>query len=306
MRSTIHSIDMTTVPAPAPTLLGDVRDRLPDAERADFDALADELVGITRLGVAYSGGVDSALLLAVAARVLGRDRVVALLGVSASLAASERTIARDVAARIGVELVEFDPGEGELAGYRANGIDRCFFCKSALFTAIDDRIVAEHGLDAVAYGENVDDTARPDRPGSRAAREHRVLAPLAAAGLTKPRVRALARALDLPVADKPAAPCLASRIPHGEEVTPTKLRQVEDAESVVRAQGFSDCRVRHHGTIARIEVPEGELTRLLDPAIRSALIVGVKDAGFLHVAIDLAGLQSGLFSLTLLKEAPRD
>ena len=297
---------MSTVLAPIPALRSGIRESLGDAELADFDALADELIGIDRLGVAYSGGVDSALLLAVAAEVLGRDHVVALLGVSPSLAASERRIARDVAARIGVELVEFDPGEAELAGYRANGLDRCFFCKSALFTAIDERIVAEHDLDAVAYGENIDDSARPDRPGSRAAREHRVLAPLAAAGLTKPRIRALARALDLPVADKPAAPCLASRIPHGEEVTPEKLRQVEDAKSVVRAQGFSDCRVRHHGTVARIEVPETELDRLLDPAVRRSLIRGVREAGFLHVAFDLAGLQSGLFSLTLLKGAAHD
>lgn len=297
---------MSTVLAPVPAFCSGIRESLGDVELADFDALADELIGIERLGVAYSGGVDSALLLAVAAEVIGRDRVVALLGVSPSLAASERRIARDVAARIGVELVEFDPGESELAGYRANGLDRCFFCKSALFTAIDERIVAEHDLDAVAYGENIDDSARPDRPGSRAAREHRVLAPLAAAGLTKPRIRALARALDLPVADKPAAPCLASRIPHGEEVTPEKLRQVEDAESVVRAQGFSDCRVRHHGSVARIEVPEAELARLLDPAVRRSLIRGVREAGFLHVAFDLAGLQSGLFSLTLLEEAPRD
>lgn len=305
MHPTIHSIDMTTVLAPASARADDVRDRLDDAERADFDAIAAELLGVTRLGVAYSGGVDSALLLAVAAEALGRDRVLALLGVSPSLAASERRIARNVASRIGVELVEFDPGEGELAGYRANGLDRCFFCKSALFTAIDETIVAEYRLDAVAYGENHDDSARPDRPGSAAAREHRVLAPLAAAGLTKARVRALARALGLPVADKPAAPCLASRIPHGEEVTPAKLRQIEDAESVVRAHGFSDCRVRHHGAVARIEVPEAELARLLDPEVRAAIIAGVREAGFLHVAFDLAGLQSGLFSLTLLTEAPR-
>ncbi|WP_323745211.1 ATP-dependent sacrificial sulfur transferase LarE [Actinomyces haliotis] len=282
-----------------------VRDRLDVAEREAFDAIAAALDGAGRLGVAYSGGVDSALLVAVAAEVLGRDNVVALLGVSPSLASSEHAIARDVAQRIGVRLVEFDPGEGELPGYRANGLDRCYHCKTALFTAIDERVVAEQGLDSVAYGENADDRLRPDRPGARAATEHRVLRPLADAGVTKPRVRALARALDLPVADKPAAPCLASRVPHGQEVTPEKLRQIEDAEAAVRAQGFTDCRVRHHGTVARIELPVTQIGRIADDDVRTALIQGVKDAGFLHVTVDLGGLQSGLFSLTLLGQAPR-
>ena len=298
---------MLTVHAPAAT---SVRDRLAPGECASYDALAQALrtgmAGTQRLGVAYSGGVDSALLAAVAAEVLGRENVVALLGVSASLAASEHAIARKVATLIGVELVEFDPGEQDLPGYRANGLDRCYYCKSALFTAIDERIVAEHHLDAVAYGENADDSRRPDRPGARAATEHRVLRPLADAHLAKPQVRALARALGLPVADKPASPCLASRIPHGEEVTPTKLRQIEDAESVVRAQGFSDCRVRHHGTVARIEVPVAQIGCLADEEVRHALIAGVREAGFLHVALDLAGLQSGLFSLSLLRQVPRD
>lgn len=292
--------------APAAPRPSSVRDRLEPAGRDAFDRVAAALSGAGRLGVAYSGGVDSALLVAVAAEVLGRDQVVALLGVSASLARSEHAIAVEVAARLGVELVEFDPGEQDDPSYRANGLDRCYFCKTALFTAIDERIVAEHRLDSVAYGENADDTQRPDRPGARAATEHRVLRPLADAGLTKRQVRSLARALGLAVADKPAAPCLASRIPHGEEVTPAKLRQIEDAESVVRTLGFSDCRVRHHGTIARIEVPVAEIGRLADDVTRQALLVGVREAGFLHVALDLAGLQSGLFSLTLLKQALRD
>lgn len=302
MQTTLRSYSvLATNPIAAP-----VRDRLAPAERETFDAVAAALEGAGRLGVAYSGGVDSALLVAVAAEALGRENVVALLGVSPSLAASEHAIARDVAERIGVELLEFDPGEGELPGYRANGLDRCYHCKTALFTAIDDRIVAQARLDSVAYGENADDRLRPDRPGARAATEHRVLRPLADAGVTKPRIRALARALGLPVADKPAAPCLASRIPHGQEVTPEKLKQIEDAEAVVRAQGFTDCRVRHHGTVARIEVPVNQIGRLADDGARTALLTGVKEAGFLHVALDLAGLQSGLFSLTLLGQAPRD
>lgn len=275
---------------------------LPGPDQESFDSLAAELTGVGRLGVAFSGGVDSAVLLAVAARVLGTARVVALLGVSASLAAHEHRIARDLAADIGVELLEFDPGETDLPAYRVNALDRCYHCKSALFRTIDDAVVRQYHLDAVAYGENADDSLAQDRPGGRAATEHRVLRPLASAGLTKARVRSLARALGLSVADKPAAPCLASRIPHGQEVTPAKLRQVEDAESAVRAQGFSDCRVRHHGDVARIELPVAEIARLADDGLRRRLLTGVHEAGFAHVTVDLAGIQSGLFSLNLLQE----
>ena len=156
---------------------------------------------------------------------------------------------------IGVPLVEVVTHEGENPAYRANGPDRCFHCKDELFTRISDEVVARYGLTAVAYGENADDIARPDRPGSQAATNHRVLRPLADAGLTKADVRAVARALELPCADKPAAPCLASRIPHFEEVTPEKLRQVEAAESALRDLGFPESRVRHHGDVARIELP---------------------------------------------------
>lgn len=275
---------------------------LPAADQQSYEALAAEMTGIGRLGVAFSGGVDSAVLLAAAARALGPDHVLALLGVSASLATHERDIARALAADIGVELVEFDPGETDLPAYRVNALDRCYHCKSALFRTIDDSVVRQYHLDAVAYGENADDSLAPDRPGGRAATEHRVLRPLADAGLTKVRVRSLARALGLSVADKPAAPCLASRIPHGQEVTPLKLRQIEDAESVVRAEGFSDCRVRHHGDIARIELPAAELVRLADEDLRHRVLTGVREAGFTHVTVDLAGIQSGLFSLSLLRE----
>jgi len=258
-----------------------------------------------RLGVAFSGGVDSTVLLAVAARVLGSDQVVALLGVSPSLPASERRDAHALASSLGVEVVEVLTREDELPGYRRNGPDRCFHCKSELFGRISEEVVTEHGLDAVAYGENADDAARPDRPGSRAAAERGVLRPLAAAGLTKADVRELARDLGLPNADKPAAPCLASRIPHFEEVTPAKLRQVEDAESAVRALGFSDVRVRHHGEVARVELPANEIARAASE-LREALIAGVKAAGFRFVTLDLGGIQSGAFTLPLVVRASRD
>ena len=261
------------------------------------------LAGVERLGVAFSGGVDSSVLLALAARALGRDRVVAILGVSPSLAADERVAAHAVAQHIGVAVVEIDTHEGDREAYRANGPDRCFHCKDELFTRIGEEVVADHCLDAVAYGENADDARRPDRPGSRAAAAHRVLRPLVDAGLDKSAVREIARAFDLPCADKPAAPCLASRIPHFEVVSPEKLRQVERAEAALRRLGFGDLRVRHHGDVARIELTADDLVRAVTDPLRRAVQAAVADAGFRFAAVDLAGLQSGAFTLPLVEVA---
>lgn len=254
----------------------------------------------TRLGVAFSGGVDSAVLLALATRALGPSRTLAILGISASLATDERGLAHEVAASIGAPLVELETHETDLEAYRANGPDRCFHCKNELFTRISDEVADRYQLTAVAYGENADDAVRPDRPGAQAATNHRVLRPLADAGLGKAEVRQIARELGLAVADKPAAPCLASRIPHFEEVTPQKLRQIDLAESAVRRLGFSDARVRHHGELARIELPVAELTRALSDEVRPELLSQVKAAGFRFVTIDLAGIQSGAFTLPLV------
>lgn len=260
--------------------------------------VAGLLAGHSPLGVAYSGGVDSATLLALAVRALGAGNVVAILGVSPSLATDERTAAHATAAVIGSRVVEIETREGSSPAYRANGPDRCFHCKDELFTRISDELVAELGLAAVAYGENADDVRRPDRPGSRAATNHRVLRPLAQAGMTKAMVREVARALRLPVADKPAAPCLASRIPHFEEVTPEKLGQVDRAEAGLRRLGFTDCRVRHHGDVARIELPPAELPRAVER--REDVDGVVRAAGFRFAALDLRGIQSGAFTLPLV------
>jgi uncharacterized protein len=279
-------------------------------ERADTVAAQDAvrlggalLAGVDRLGVAFSGGVDSSVLLALAVRVLGADRVVAILGVSPSLAAQERTSAHEVAQFIGVPVVEVRTFEGDRPEYQANGPDRCFFCKDELFARISDDVVAAHRLDAVAYGENADDAKRPDRPGSRAATNHRVLRPLADAGWDKAHVRRLARGWQLPCADKPAAPCLASRIPHHELVSPEKLRQIDEAETALRALGFADLRVRHHGDIARIELPPEDLLRAVSDPLRVAVRTAVRQAGFRFAVVDLAGMQSGAFTLTVLQEA---
>jgi len=275
----------------------DAGDRAVLAELVDAVRAA---VPAGRLGVAFSGGVDSSVLLAVAVRALGPARVVALLGVSPSLAVDERAAAHDVARIAGASLVELETREGENPEYRRNGPDRCFFCKDELFATIDRDVVAAHGLTAVAYGENGDDARRPDRPGSRAATEHAVLRPLADAGVDKAQVRRLATALGLPNAHKPAAPCLASRIPHFSEVTPEKLAQVDAAESGLRRLGLDDVRVRHHGDIARLEVPVADIARVVGEELREDVLRAVRSAGFRFVALDLAGIQSGAFTLPLV------
>jgi pyridinium-3,5-biscarboxylic acid mononucleotide sulfurtransferase len=265
--------------------------------------VADQLREIGRLGVAFSGGVDSSVLLALAVRALGADRVVAVLGVSPSLAAAERTAAHHVAKTIGVPVVEVETREDEREAYRANGPDRCFHCKDELFTRIGAEVAGRYRLDAVAYGENADDVRRLDRPGARAAAEHEVLTPLAVAGLDKAAVRRIARTFELPCADKPAAPCLASRIPHYQIVSPRKLSQIEQAEAALRRLGFADFRVRHHGEIARLELPAGDLLRAAGEPLRRRIHQAVTEAGFRYVALDLAGLQSGVFTSAFVQNA---
>ncbi|MGA8045868.1 MAG: ATP-dependent sacrificial sulfur transferase LarE [Dermatophilaceae bacterium] len=259
---------------------------------------------VARLGVAFSGGADSSVLLALALRELGADRVVALLGVSPSLAGRERSAAHEVARVLGARIVEIETHEGDDADYRRNGPDRCFFCKQELFRRIDDEVADRFGLTAIAYGENADDVLRPDRPGSQAARGHAVLAPLADAGLSKADVRAVGRALGVPSADKPAAPCLASRVPHLREVTPEILGQIERAEDALHDLGYAVLRVRHHGALARVELGDEELARATGSAdARDAVADAVRAAGFDKVEIDPRGLRSGANTLAALQAA---
>lgn len=294
---------MTQTSAPNHPLLDLRVELLPELAALDdrVGALLREAVPAGRLGVAFSGGVDSGLLLALAVRHLGTARVLAVIGISPSLARDELLAARQVAAAIGAPVVEVATHEGDNPLYRANGPDRCFHCKDELFTRISDEVAGQHGLVAVAYGENADDARRPDRPGSRAATNHAVLRPLAEAGLTKADVRAVARALGLPNADKPAAPCLASRIPHFSPVEPEKLAQVEQLERAVRLLGFADCRVRHHGDVARLELLEDDLARAMRADVRERLHEAGKAAHFTFVAVDVAGIQSGAFTLPLVQ-----
>lgn len=276
-------------------------DRIAEAVRDDLLASGGPR---PMVGVAYSGGVDSSVLAALVARAVGPERTRLLLAVSASLARRERRLAHRQAHQLGLEVHEVTTAEVDNPAYAANPADRCYYCKDEMFTRIETDVVDSLQLDVVAYGENSDDATRPDRPGSRAAREHHVLHPLAAAGASKADVRAIAAALGLASAAKPAAPCLASRIPHGEPVTTEKLAAVDAAEDAVLAAGFSDCRVRHHGSIARIEIPAGEFDLIADPGRRGRLLDDVRAAGFRHATLDLGGIQSGAFTLQLLNRRP--
>ncbi len=273
---------------------------LPDPAEAKAARAIEALVAAAapagRVAVAFSGGVDSTLLLALAVEALGAARVVAVTARSESLPAAELEACRRLAAGLGVALVELATRELERPGYAANGPDRCYHCKAELFARIDDELREQLGVVAVAYGAVADDLG-DHRPGMSAARERGVLGPLAEAGLGKAEVRALARARGLAVWDKPAAPCLASRIPYGEPVRADKLARIERAEAAVRGLGFRDLRVRHHGdgaqTIARLELPADDLARLAEPGLRALVLAAVEAAGFRWVTLDLAGLRPG-------------
>lgn len=253
-----------------------------------------------RLGISFSGGVDSAVVAALAVREFGPEAVVALIAVSPSLAARELRAARVTASEIGIELAEVATFEDEVPEYRANNADRCFHCRTEMFARFTGQTAVDLELAAIAYGENATDVDRLDRPGAAAATEFGVLRPLAAAGITKEQVRALAREFRLSAADKPASPCLASRVPHGTPVTPELLQQIDAAEDAVIEAGFPEARVRHHGEIARIEVPAAEIGKLADPEVRAAIVAGVRNAGYRYVTFDLAGLQSGAFTLATI------
>lgn len=237
---------------------------------------------------AFSGGVDSTLVAVVAARVHG-ERALAATGVSASLASSEREHASQLAAELGLRHRLLDTHELARPGYRQNAGDRCYHCKTELFERLRELAAAE-GFAAIASGDNLDDLG-DYRPGLRAAEELEVRKPLIEAQIGKPMIRAIAALLGLPNHQKPAAPCLASRVPVGIRVSPEVLGQIEAAEAGVRALGFVEFRVRHHGELARIELPVAELARALEH--RTALLAAVKRAGYSFVTLDLAGFKSG-------------
>ena len=238
--------------------------------------------------VAFSGGVDSSLVAAVAARALG-DRALAVTAISPAVATGELDGARRVAATIGIAHEVITTDELARNGYRRNAPDRCYFCKTELYDRLAD-LAARRGFAVLLSGANADD-AGDWRPGLRAAAEHGVRHPLLEAGAGKADVRALARRLRLPSADKPASPCLASRIPYGTTVNPKTLARIDRAESSVRELGFGVLRVRHHGAIGRLEVAEEDLQRALDRA--EDVTAAIRAAGYAHAVIDPVPFRSG-------------
>jgi uncharacterized protein len=265
-------------------------DTLPTALGSQLAQLRRLVAGLGGAVVAYSGGVDSTLLAFVACEQLG-DHALACTAASPSMDEGELAQAVELARRLGIRHRVVRTGEVELDGYARNTPDRCYVCKRVVLGRLA-AVALDEGLPHVVHGAHLDDGS-DFRPGRRAAAELGARAPLAEAGLTKADVRALARALGLPNADKPAAPCLSSRVPYGERVTVEKLRQIGAAERALRGLGFTEVRVRHHGSVARIEVPSDQLEAMVDPATRLAVLQAVSDLGFAYVALDLGGFRSG-------------
>ena len=247
--------------------------------------------------VCFSGGVDSTVVLAASVRA-GVDTV-ALLGVSPSLAASERADAHRIANEIGARVEEVETNEMELAGYRENAGDRCYHCKSALYDTVQALAASRNSDEVIFVGTHVDDLGE-HRPGLQAAMERGVVAPLVDAGFSKADVRALAREWNLSNAEKPAAPCLASRVPVGTEVTPERLAQIEAVEEFLRLHDIWPARARWHEAVVRLEIPAEMFERVVTDPLRGELRRACRQAGFRFVALDLGGLQSGSISLPLV------
>ncbi|HEX8276372.1 MAG TPA: ATP-dependent sacrificial sulfur transferase LarE [Longimicrobiaceae bacterium] len=241
------------------------------------------------VAVGYSGGVDSVFLARVAVDVLGRDNVLAVTGKSDSVPSWMEDTAREVAERFGIPWLEVPTDEVSDPRYAANPSNRCYFCKTELWGRLGE-VARARGLAVVLDGSNADDVG-DHRPGAVAASENGVRSPLLEAGLTKDEIREWSRELGLPTWDQPAAPCLASRLPYGLAVTPERLRQVERAESGLRALGFRDFRVRHHGDVARLEVAAAERGRV--GPLRAGVARVVREAGFARVLLDVQGYRRG-------------
>ncbi|RJP75207.1 MAG: ATP-dependent sacrificial sulfur transferase LarE [Desulfobacteraceae bacterium] len=254
------------------------------------DALTDILRKFDSLMIAFSGGVDSTFLLSVAGEVL-KEKVTAVTSLSIVHPKKEFENARRIAETLGVNWIAVDTDEMRLPEFKANQPDRCYVCKRNLFQVLQEKAL-EMGIQAICHGANVDDLD-DIRPGFAAATEYGIHAPLIDAGLTKADIRQLSRDRGLSTWDKPAMACLATRIPFGTTIKKDMLRMIESAEQILHAAGFTGSRVRHHGKIARIEIPKTEFGRLIQPEILSGIVPAIQKIGFPYVALDLEGYRQG-------------
>lgn len=271
--------------------------------RQKLEEMKEILRSLKRVAVAFSAGVDSTFVLKVALDTLGPGNVVAVTGKSDSLAAAEFEEACRLADQFGAEHVVIETEEFSDPNYLANPTNRCYFCKTELYRKLDT-FIAQRGLTAAVNGINRDDYG-DWRPGIQAASEHSVRAPCAEAGMTKEDIRILSEELGIPIFDKPASPCLSSRVQYGESITPEKLKMIERSEAFLRSLGFRECRVRHHNTLARIELPAAQIPTALQPEMLQRIDLALREFGYNYVTVDMRGFRSGSMNEVIRLNVPQ-